>query len=667
MAKQDLVVKLLLDSGAFGNDLRQAERKAKEFGDKIKSAGNSASAFGTEIGLSAGALGKLGGMLTGAGAVVAAVGAFKSVMESSAESSKKFNGAIAGVQGVIGELQTALATFDFTTFMNGMDDVFRRAKEFKENMTDLQFSNIAYGYLSTEHMKGLKEAELKYKNAKTDAEKEAATAAAKTIINTLNEEVNALISDVNNTFISGVLKKDAGKLKDGVSPEQAAEWTKQALRYTLLDYKEDDQQNYKNITKEIAELDMILNNGLSKFYDWGRNTWYGKLVSKELDFLFPSLAPKYDEIDEVLNNRDYYEQYLDDLVKNNQDLFFRNALYKYKPEELSTLINLLTDAANKQKAAAEAELQFKSWSESGGTTVKKQPQQSGGSTETKIEILDDSITDLKKKLSEAEAKVGGQIEGTDKWWEYQAEVEKYIKLLDAALLRKAKLLHPMEPLPKLPDILPKGLTAPEIGLAMPKAEETPVIRDIESIISNVSNLNTVLSSSVMLINGMGDAFANCEDESIQKMAGVVDVLSTVGNAAINLAQIYQTAIATNEAYAASVALGQAAALPFPANIAAIATVVGTLVSVVSQINQIKNAGKYAEGGIVGGTSYSGDKLFAMVNSGEMILNKRQQSNLSNMLGSGRDNSGGGQVEFHISGDTLVGVLNNKRNKTHLTR
>jgi hypothetical protein len=72
-------------------------------------------------------------------------------------------------------------------------------------------------------------------------------------------------------------------------------------------------------------------------------------------------------------------------------------------------------------------------------------------------------------------------------------------------------------------------------------------------------------------------------------------------------------------------------------------------------------GKFAEGGIVGGTSYSGDKLFAMVNSGEMILNKRQQGNLANMLG------GGGQVEFHISGDSLVGVLNNRQNKRNLTR
>jgi hypothetical protein len=45
----------------------------------------------------------------------------------------------------------------------------------------------------------------------------------------------------------------------------------------------------------------------------------------------------------------------------------------------------------------------------------------------------------------------------------------------------------------------------------------------------------------------------------------------------------------------------------------------------------------------------------------MILNKRQQNNLANMLG------GGGQVEFVISGDNLVGVLNNRNNKRNLTR
>ena len=76
---------------------------------------------------------------------------------------------------------------------------------------------------------------------------------------------------------------------------------------------------------------------------------------------------------------------------------------------------------------------------------------------------------------------------------------------------------------------------------------------------------------------------------------------------------------------------------------------------------LKTMAAFAKGGIVGGNSTHGDRNLARVNSGEMILNKRQQGNLANMLG------GGGQVEFHISGDSLVGVLNNRQNKRNLTR
>jgi tape measure domain-containing protein len=49
------------------------------------------------------------------------------------------------------------------------------------------------------------------------------------------------------------------------------------------------------------------------------------------------------------------------------------------------------------------------------------------------------------------------------------------------------------------------------------------------------------------------------------------------------------------------------------------------------IGSFNDAGAFANGGIVGGSSYTGDKLFARVNSGEMILNKGQQNNLANML------------------------------------
>jgi len=50
------------------------------------------------------------------------------------------------------------------------------------------------------------------------------------------------------------------------------------------------------------------------------------------------------------------------------------------------------------------------------------------------------------------------------------------------------------------------------------------------------------------------------------------------------------------------------------------------------------AGAFAEGGIVGGSSFSGDKMLAKVNSGEMILNDQQQSNLWKLAnGTGQSN------------------------------
>ena len=60
------------------------------------------------------------------------------------------------------------------------------------------------------------------------------------------------------------------------------------------------------------------------------------------------------------------------------------------------------------------------------------------------------------------------------------------------------------------------------------------------------------------------------------------------------------------------------------------------------------AGSYANGGIVPGTSYTGDKLWARVNSGERILTQQQWAGLTS----------GGTVKFVIEGSQLKGVLDN---------
>ncbi len=91
-----------------------------------------------------------------------------------------------------------------------------------------------------------------------------------------------------------------------------------------------------------------------------------------------------------------------------------------------------------------------------------------------------------------------------------------------------------------------------------------------------------------------------------------------------------------------------------------AMALGQLVSIISTV---KSLGAYANGGIVGGSSYAGDRLYARVNSGEMILNGNQQQHLFNMINNGGGSvASTGEVQFVIKGSDLYGTLKNYNSK-----
>ena len=134
------------------------------------------------------------------------------------------------------------------------------------------------------------------------------------------------------------------------------------------------------------------------------------------------------------------------------------------------------------------------------------------------------------------------------------------------------------------------------------------------------------------------------------------MLEFAGQSAQAVAQIIPQIVALigakqGEALASGTA--SAAALPFPANIAAIASIIATITALFASF-----AGSFADGGIISGGSFHGDKMLARVNAGEMILNPMQQSNLFNALNGGGAVGGMRNVEFKISGSTLKGCLNN---------
>lgn len=96
-----------------------------------------------------------------------------------------------------------------------------------------------------------------------------------------------------------------------------------------------------------------------------------------------------------------------------------------------------------------------------------------------------------------------------------------------------------------------------------------------------------------------------------------------------------------------------------ASIAMAAAVGSALIGIISAVKN--SAGKFAQGGIVGGTSYTGDRLSANVNSGEMILNQAQQRNLLALATYG---GGSGEAsEGYVRGDTIYMSLHNFMKRT----
>lgn len=136
----------------------------------------------------------------------------------------------------------------------------------------------------------------------------------------------------------------------------------------------------------------------------------------------------------------------------------------------------------------------------------------------------------------------------------------------------------------------------------------------QKAIAVANQMATSLNAFGSVLDGvekLAGAFAK-DDEERAKMSKVL----ALGKIAV------QTGVAIANGVAAAAAAG-----PPPANLIAIATTITTVLGNIATAISTVNGAKFATGGIVGGTSYTGDNVPVMVNSGEMILNQGQQARL----------------------------------------
>ncbi|WP_337779347.1 phage tail tape measure protein [Prevotellamassilia timonensis] len=179
-------------------------------------------------------------------------------------------------------------------------------------------------------------------------------------------------------------------------------------------------------------------------------------------------------------------------------------------------------------------------------------------------------------------------------------------------------------------------------------------KQIKDFKSTAQNAWSSLSGGVDAVMNLTDTLKG-NGSAWEKMSAVINTTFSVMNAVsgvmefINMLTGSHTAAtatdtATTEAHTAATATDTAvtntdttakagnalagaakggSSLPFPANIAAIAAGVAAVVAVIAMISSLA----FEHGGIVPGTSLTGDRVTARVNSGEMIINRRQQLNL----------------------------------------
>lgn len=146
-------------------------------------------------------------------------------------------------------------------------------------------------------------------------------------------------------------------------------------------------------------------------------------------------------------------------------------------------------------------------------------------------------------------------------------------------------------------------------IAAAEAKKVAKDRALQTVQATVSIMDS--------LNSMIDAFED-DDEKRAKASQAI----AIGKALVN------SGVAISEGVAA------AAGVPFPGNIAAIvSTVASVAANIATAVSTIKQA-KFATGGIVGGTSYTGDNVPVRVNSGEMILNREQQAQLFDIANGG---------------------------------
>lgn len=408
---------------------------------------------------------------------------------------------------------------------------------------------------------------------------------------------------------NGYLKNAVDNLRDVVN------WATRAL--AMSDQQKIEYDNQGNSAEALARMNLYVTQGVKP------DLAYRKTMADLTRTMFPDaqFVDKYKKA--VDESRKIWEKAK--LVNINGAAFEEEKVFKenlrvyqiaVKQKETYDLIDkqlkshlnsLEAESVASENTRKEAELAAQAAKDKAeAEKALKLAQEKTKHPEGSIADLDNQIRELQGKLITAtttEARVAAQ----ETINELQSEKIKLQAEVETVIFQKGRTA----PTPVNENNPNLGNMAG--GIEMGKFEIPSIQKNIDEADNYAASIANVASAFGMLTGAAQDDQTAVAQWALQSIANIANVISQT----MGLAMARGTA--------------SAAAAPWPANIGAIASVIATIVSTFASFP------KFADGGIVGGSSYFGDKLLARVNSGELILNQKQQESLYHMTENDRSN------------------------------
>ena len=605
----DLVTRLLLQNADFDRQLKESKKQVENFEKGINVMKSSLGAVAATFGLAMGAN-----------------EAFNRVISSSQTLGDKYASTMESVKRVTEEFFYAVGSGDLSTFTGGLRDLIDLAKEAYNAMDQLGNVNISSSYFDAKYGAAMAEAKLQAKNkTSTTEDREAGFAKWEQALSDqagandakLKALMDAILTTVKSQAGYAGLNINFKDVENALAIDLATPERRTALKEMYAAQKDEFDKAYAEIVRRNSVTTQQSGfGGVSQVTDWSK-------VNAEAKPLLST--------------------YKDAIIVNT-------LLNKATDEQLQQIANLGAQYANVERAQADLQreyyeslAEFRNSKKSGSTTASKSSPAKAIYGEGSLGYLNQQLSDLQKQYTLAtetstRMAILSAIDSVNK--------DKKAIELEAELGNLKPLDSPM-PSPKgknVTDDLNNG------NIKVKGVDPKAVSANLDYV-DSISQIGHAMAGVTSIADEGAASWINYGTQVVSSIASAIPQI-----AALTVAQKAQAS--ANAEVGVTGAIASVASIPIVGWIMAAAAAA----SVISAMAAIP---KFAGGGIVPGSSYYGDRVPAMLNSGEMVLNASQQANLFRMIDGG--SSGQMQAKVTVEGDKLAVLIDRVNAKRRRVR